>query len=271
MGIWSSIGSILGGPWGEAAGNAYDSYASERNNEKLQKEFAQNSISWRVADAKRAGIHPLAALGNMGVSYQPFAVGGGEGQDLSRAIMANMDANERREAAARETARLAVRDKMDAETHALSMQRGSLENELLRSQIARANSSQVGPGVPRGNAPPGAVNSVPARVEVGSPDMPSRAPGVLNEWQFQRTARGYALVQSEQSKERNEDSIGDWAWYFRNTLIPPAAIRGELNRLDPPPPGMSWQWNPLAQEFRLERGLDRSRVQQPAYGAGRAY
>lgn len=38
----------------------------------LQREFAQNSIQWRVADAKKAGIHPLAALGAQGTSYTPM-------------------------------------------------------------------------------------------------------------------------------------------------------------------------------------------------------
>lgn len=44
--------------------------------ENLQREFAQNSIQWRVNDAKKAGIHPLAALGSQGISYNPSYVGG---------------------------------------------------------------------------------------------------------------------------------------------------------------------------------------------------
>lgn len=36
----------------------------ERNYE-AQKEFAQNSIQWRVQDAQKAGIHPLYAFGQM--------------------------------------------------------------------------------------------------------------------------------------------------------------------------------------------------------------
>lgn len=40
-------------------------------NRDLQKEFAQNSIQWRVDDAKKAGIHPLYALGAQGASYTP--------------------------------------------------------------------------------------------------------------------------------------------------------------------------------------------------------
>ncbi len=44
--------------------------------EDMQREFAQNSIQWRVNDAKKAGIHPVAALGSQGISYNPSYVGG---------------------------------------------------------------------------------------------------------------------------------------------------------------------------------------------------
>lgn len=50
-----------------------------RDNANLQREFAQNSIQWRVEDAKRAGIHPLAALGASGYSASPSSVGADNG------------------------------------------------------------------------------------------------------------------------------------------------------------------------------------------------
>ena len=43
----------------------------------LQREFAQNGIRWKVADAEAAGIHPLAALGAQTTPYQPVSIGGG--------------------------------------------------------------------------------------------------------------------------------------------------------------------------------------------------
>lgn len=43
-------------------------------NYNAQKEFAQNSMQWRVNDARAAGLHPLAALGQMGSSYTPTSV-----------------------------------------------------------------------------------------------------------------------------------------------------------------------------------------------------
>lgn len=42
-----------------------------------QKEFAQNGIQWKVQDAQKAGLHPLAALGASSASYTPVAVTGG--------------------------------------------------------------------------------------------------------------------------------------------------------------------------------------------------
>lgn len=75
----------------------------------MQKEFAQNGIRWRVADAEAAGLHPLAALGAMGAGYQPGSItmsgdpGSGEafrslsrmGQNLSRAARATQTTDER--------------------------------------------------------------------------------------------------------------------------------------------------------------------------------
>lgn len=67
--IISAGSSLLGGLFG----------ASEASkNRKLQKKFAKNSIQWRVEDAKKAGIHPLAALGAAGTSYTPVNSGFGD-------------------------------------------------------------------------------------------------------------------------------------------------------------------------------------------------
>lgn len=55
-------------------GNILDSVTSlweGSQNRKAQKQAAQNSVSWRVADAKRAGIHPLAAMGISPSQMQP--------------------------------------------------------------------------------------------------------------------------------------------------------------------------------------------------------
>ena len=59
-------------------GNRKDKLAAEnaankswQRNYEAQKEFAQNSLSWRVQDAKRAGINPYAAIGGQTPGYTP--------------------------------------------------------------------------------------------------------------------------------------------------------------------------------------------------------
>ena len=66
--IVSAVGSIAGGILGA---NSAQNVAGM--NYKAQKEFAQNGIRWKVEDAKRAGIHPLYALGASTQGYSPTA------------------------------------------------------------------------------------------------------------------------------------------------------------------------------------------------------
>lgn len=65
-----------------AAASIYMQHEAKKFQKKMlkkqlayQREFAQNGIQWRVADAKAAGIHPLAALGAQTMSYEPQYVG----------------------------------------------------------------------------------------------------------------------------------------------------------------------------------------------------
>lgn len=93
----------------------------QKANAKLQKQFAQMGIRWRVKDAKASGLHPLYALGGQGASFSPSAVAIGAnapveqapnfvdpegqalqnmGQNISRAIQAALDPREREQHAA---------------------------------------------------------------------------------------------------------------------------------------------------------------------------
>lgn len=128
----------------------------------LQKEFAQNGIRWKVADAKAAGLHPLAALGAQTTSYQPVSVQqdysafGSMGQDISRAMLASADAKER-------TAIQQEQMQMQRETHAANINRVNAETALdemrmreIASRVNRNASAQLGPAFPsvrRGGTP----------------------------------------------------------------------------------------------------------------------
>lgn len=72
----SFVGDIVNVPFNIAAlrnSRADREYqrGQDQLNRQMQYDFAQNSIKWRVADAKQAGIHPLAALGISPSSAQP--------------------------------------------------------------------------------------------------------------------------------------------------------------------------------------------------------
>lgn len=101
-------------------------------NIRLQKQFAQEGIQWRVKDAEKAGIHPLYALGAQTTSFSPSIVGdtslgsslANAGQDIGRAIAAK-----------------STTDEFGHMAQALTLKRMGLENDLLASQIARINSA----------------------------------------------------------------------------------------------------------------------------------
>jgi len=111
--------NLLGGLLGNKAAK------KERD---TQLAFAQNGIQWKVKDAEAAGVHPLFALGAPTTAYQPISSGGlpesisAMGQDLGRAADAAKSPGEKIDAY---TARL----------QALQLERGSLENTLLKNQI----------------------------------------------------------------------------------------------------------------------------------------
>jgi hypothetical protein len=64
----TAAGSLIGGAMSDRT--ARNSASAQR---QMDIEFAKNQIQWKVADAKKAGVHPLYALGASG-SYAPSNV-----------------------------------------------------------------------------------------------------------------------------------------------------------------------------------------------------
>lgn len=241
----------------------------------LQREFAQQGIRWRVADAKAAGIHPLYAMGAQLPSASPTTFIPGEtghfgrsvaeaGQDIGRAIDATRTAPE----------------KNRARLEALTLERGELENELLRSKIAREK-AQVGPPLPMAGAStfmPGQgdpermgltvtsanshVEQKPQEVGVASPRNSSMEPQAVTDRGFIWTGSGYSPVPSKDAKDRMEDMVvPEMAWSLRNNLLPNLGDRSN----EPPahliPEGYnSWRWSYSKQEWQPHYNPHRARV-----------
>ncbi len=277
MGLFSSISkgfstfaAPLIGAGASLGGAALGASASRDANEAtlanaaldrdLQKEFAQKGIRWRVEDAQAAGIHPLYSLGASIPGYNPSAIrldsssswGKGlhqAGQDISRSIDSTRTRSER----------------LSSRSHALSLERGELENQLLRVQIAKLNASQTGPPLP--SAVPGATSALP-----GSGDIPSVSPyevkrvqipavqrskrhqsaGAFPETRWARTRTGFSPVPDREAYE--DADIGNpsaWPWYWRNQILPSLGVSG-----DPPPDNWlpmgasGWEWFPSRGEWQ---------------------
>lgn len=132
--ILGSIGNVVGGLLNRKSAKEANEINRQNaeNNIAMQKQFAQEGIRWKVADARAAGVHPLYALGAQTASFAPVSVGAtadtslgnsiaSAGQDLTRGINATRTVEERAAAQA---------------TTALQLEGLKLDNEIKKTQVA---------------------------------------------------------------------------------------------------------------------------------------
>lgn len=241
--IIGAIGNVVGGLIGADAQED-----NAKRNIKMQKEFAQHGVRWKVADAKAAGLHPLYALGAQTTQFTPQSIGNplGEGiaaagQDFGRAIDATRTAPEKLDALGRTAA-------------ALELERAGLQNDLLRAQIAETTARSTQPPFPSAVDPyvvPGQANSgvknVPLERIMSAHNHPFAEAGPVSDVGYSRTyTGGLAPMYSADAKQRLEDDFGGMlAWNVRNRIIPSLT----LGAFGPRPPGHEGFYDPLLQEW----------------------
>jgi len=119
-----AVGSIVGGLLQSSANKK----AAERANE-FTREVGQNQIQWKVADAKKAGVHPLAAMGQQLTLPSPSVVGAPDystmGQNLGRAFSATQSLPEKE-------------SDYTKTVQALDLKRRSLENSVIEQQLVNS-------------------------------------------------------------------------------------------------------------------------------------
>lgn len=292
MGWGSAIGGAIGGALGLIGSSQSQANAAKLNqlNYEHQKEFAQNGIRWRVADAKAAGLHPLAALGAQGASYSPSAVIGDSpdfsflkdmGQGIDRAMDAKATRQERVEREEKSNAlfneELKGKQLQNQETQTrIEQMKWDMAMDAARNAERSVRTQQQVPPMPslapdgslmpgQENATsPGGIESKPAEIVVNEPGRRGQERGSITELGFSRTNDGgYVPVMSNDAKQRYEEDIfGEIGWNLRNRLP------GLIDRQDVAPP-RSWLSDPDSSwEFDLSRG---AWYERPAGRSKRSY
>lgn len=295
----ASLGGAALSTFGRSGGSSgIDPMDLANLNYERQKEFAQNQIRWRVADAKAAGLHPLAALGASPLGFSPSFSGGipsssdwdysamGDaigkmGQDIGRAVEATATEKERAEAAA-----------YQSQARKLDLENKQLQNDTLRQKIvdnalasAQAMRTQAGqpPAMQRlsstgsgsgetiaGQAqsyPNALTENKPAEVISSMSGNPHIEAGVHPDVAYDDAGNGTrAIMRSDKAQNALEDdTLGSIAWNLRNRLLPSIADIG-----NPPPASelpdkgrgkYGWTFNPFIQAWvPYVRGSLRSRI-----------
>lgn len=233
--------------------------AQNAENVAHQKEFAQMGIQWRVEDAKKAGIHPLYALGAQTTGFTPSShvfqesnsapdISGPMGQDISRAVMAS------------QSIPVTEMQKLAITSAQLDIEGKYIENAIRATQLQKLQSPGSPPGVPLPDAIQGglagqgdAVRVRPAEPTASQSGRPAQEAGAINSFGYTRdTDTSYGIAPSKDMKERIEDDlIGETLWHIRNRINPPPPdpkqypIPEHLRRQG----YKYWFWNPLKQQF----------------------
>jgi len=202
--------------------------------ENVQREFAQQGIQWKVEDAKRAGIHPIYALGAQTTSYSPVSVGQSTPdfsglKDAGQSIQQSIDKTRtvpQRQAAVLQTAAAA------AQLDGLK-----LDNEIKRADLASklATNATRGPAFPQTGNTSNAFNGQGDAIKIDGPKIkvetdrdvtdpgspahvPGSGPGTIL---FRNNTGGYSPARAPALAESMEDDwLGGLDWAIRNRIMP---------------------------------------------------
>lgn len=239
--VVSAVGSIAGGILGA---NSAQNVAGM--NYEAQKEFAQNGIRWKVEDAKRAGIHPLYALGASTQGYSPSGGYTGDygisdaaahfGQGYERAQQAKMTKEERDKQDVRDAIQdMAALEDLNQKRRMNDAQIRLANSEIFRNFALSTNALRK-TGLPP--AMPGGLGGVIAgqgnsyatgqttpeisSVVTSEKGTPSVQAGIPPDVRFYRTlSGGRAPLPTEDAGDAMDAAWGaGLQWSFRNNLVP---------------------------------------------------
>lgn len=189
-----------------------------------QRQFAQHGIQWRVEDAKRAGIHPLYALGAQTHSFSPTVIGsnvGGAmsraGQDVGRSIERGFDHESRKQAFLSNQLLMKQIERTEAE-------RRLIEQQGLEIMTRRGENQSGGiPGLMQdpdaglavsGQQDSGLFQAVPPKRSTTIPGVPGiqAGPEAWDQRFIQGTSLPILLPWSSEGPSETLENIPFWMW-----------------------------------------------------------
>lgn len=237
----SGIGSIVGGAM------------QSNQNWKQQKAVMQNQLQWKAADAEKAGISKIYAMGAPAVSYSPSNVGVGTGiadasQSIGRAIDATSTAKGRGSNLANEIA-------------STQLEGLKIDNDIKRAELLSRVSTRSQPGTPpaindasttplmdgQGNS----AIKLEKKIAPASPHQDNKSFGVSPDVDMYRTKTGYSPeVPTELGEAQESQPLAAAQWFIRNKLLPSLSDAYKTEPF-PAPPGHRWKFNPVFGEYTL--------------------
>nr|DAV66438.1 MAG TPA: minor capsid protein [Microviridae sp.] len=274
MGLGSIVGSAIGAVGSLIGGSmsANNQQAMAGLNYKAQKEFAQNGIRWKVEDAKRAGIHPLYALGASTSAFSPVSGYGGDfgisdaaanlGQGFERAQMSKMTKQERDRQEVRDTIQdMVTLDKLQQEKRIGDAQVRLMDSEIFRNFALASNALRrtglppAMPGTPgtiiegQGQSyATGQTTPEVSSVVTSERGVPSVQAGSPPDVRFYRTAGGRAPLPTEEAGDAMDAAFGaGLQWAYRNNIIP---VLANFGITDDPHRRPGEYYSPLSGEYK---------------------
>lgn len=261
--ILGAASSVLGGILGNSAAKKSNKQQAQiaAQNRQDQYNFAQNSLQWKAADAEKAGISKVFAMGASPTSFSPVSVGstpanfdflGNAGQNIGRAIQAGQSPTQRATG-------------FDRIAQTLTLEGQQLDNEYKRAQIASLNKTlnQAGqpPGIPASTDPaygiPGQDVTRSTKIDAQTSGEPAIVPGRTPEVLLtDTTSGGTSFVPPPAMQEALESMgfTGQAQYMIRNGLAPffldgyrPKQYRSGAQ------PGYYHTYNPITGEYHRRK------------------
>lgn len=258
--------TLLGGLLGSKSAKDANEQNAEaaRQSAELQKEFAKNGVRWKVEDAKKAGVHPLYALGANTHSFAPVSVGAQPDYSMANAVK-DMGQDISRSVQATRTHQEQELSKLQLASAKADLEGKIIDNQIRASQFQKINQAKT--AMPSGsldNFIPGQGNS--PSIKINPSERTASQKGRLAQeagWRpdvaFARTDTGLTpVIPQSLSESMEDDLIGKILWRVRNQLVPNITGKGAPAKSQLPKGYDNWQYDFFGQEWRPIKGRAKS-------------